>query len=70
MDAIEKGENFTVTREGRSIAELVPVEKRQRFVLAEDFLSASAAAPAIDADRGRAELDNVIDPHMSDPYER
>jgi len=70
MDAVEKGETFTVTRDGREIAELVPVEKRRRFVQAEDFHSASAVAPSIDLDRFRADLESLIDPHLSDPYER
>src|SRR5690554_3187902 len=66
MDAIEKGETFTITRNGREIAELVPVKKQRRFVLADDFLSASFAAPSIDANRWRADLDSVIDPLVSD----
>ena len=70
MDAVENGETFTVTRDGREIAELVPVNNRRRFVLADDFYSASAAAPAVDLDRFRTDLDSLIDPHLSDPYER
>jgi len=70
MDAVEGGQTFTVTRDGREIAELVPVAKRRRFVTADDFNSASAAAPHVDLGRFRADLDAVIDPLVSDPYER
>ncbi|MCB1294737.1 MAG: type II toxin-antitoxin system prevent-host-death family antitoxin [Gordonia sp.] len=30
MDAVERGESFTVTRYGREIAELVPIRGRRR----------------------------------------
>ena len=32
MDAVESGQTFTVTRDGRSIGELVPLRQRRRFV--------------------------------------
>ena len=32
MDAVERGQAFTVTRDGHSIAELVPLRQRRRFV--------------------------------------
>ena len=70
MDAVEKGETFTVTRDGREIAELVPLGKRRRFVPVDDFNSASATAPEIELGRFRADLDAVIDPLVADPYER
>jgi len=68
MDAVEKGQTFTVTRDGREIAELSPVHRRRRFVPADDFLVASNAAPIIDLDQFRADVDGVIDPEVSDPY--
>lgn len=69
MDAVEQGQTFTVTRDGREIAELVPLQSRRRFVPAEDFVAASAAAPTIDLDRYRADLDGAIDQRLSDPYD-
>ena len=69
MDAVEHVEKFTVTRDGRQIAQLVPLRPR-RFVPAEDFLAASASAPALDYGRFVQDLDAVTDPDLHDPYER
>lgn len=70
MDAVERGESFTVTRDGRGIGELVPLRRPKRFVSRDDFARASRTMPAIDPDRFRADLDAVIDPHLDDPFER
>ena len=32
MDAVERGQAFTVTRDGHRIGELVPLRQRRRFV--------------------------------------
>ena len=32
MDAVEGGQAFTVTRDGREIGELIPIRRRRRFV--------------------------------------
>lgn len=69
MDAVEQGERFTVTRDGRQIAELVPLRPR-RSVPAEDFLAASASAPSFDEARFRAELDAALDSEVDDRYAR
>jgi len=69
MDAVEQGERFTVTRDGRQIAELVPLRPR-RSVPAEDFLAASAAAPSFDETRFRAELDTALDAEVDDRHAR
>nr|WP_300144095.1 type II toxin-antitoxin system prevent-host-death family antitoxin [Propionicimonas sp.] len=69
MDAVEHGEKFTVTRDGRPIGELVPLRPR-RSVPAEEFLAASASAPRVDYEQFRRDLDVVIDPYLHDPYER
>ena len=54
MDAVEHGQAFTVTRDGRSIGELVPLRQRRRFVSRAEFVAMSRTAPAIDADAFRA----------------
>lgn len=69
MDAVEHGEAFTVTRDGRQIAELVPIRRRQ-FVPVKEFLALGRALPAIDPDAFRADLDALMDPYGDDPYDR
>lgn len=70
MDAVELGTIFTIIRDGRDIAQLAPLGRRPRFVSAEEFYSASTAAPAIELDRFWGDLNNTIDPHTADPYHR
>ena len=50
MDAVERGQAFTVTRDGRSIGELVPLRQRRRFVSRAEFAAMSRNAPVIDAE--------------------
>jgi len=69
MDAVEHGESFTVTRDGRPIGELVPLA-RPRFVSRVDFVAASATAPLIDLQWLREDLDTSIDFGVEDPYDR
>ncbi len=69
MDAVEHGETFTVTRDGRQIAELVPIRRRQ-FVPVKKFLALGKGLPAIDPDAFRADLDALMDPSGNDPYDR
>ena len=69
MDAVERGEEFVVTRDGHQIGELIPLRQRQRFVSRAQFATMSASAPSIDLDRFRADLD-TIDPIVGDPYDR
>ena len=68
MDAVERGQSFTVTRDGRRIAELVPLRGRRTFVPAEEFLALGKGLPVIDPDRFRADLDELIDPYDRDVF--
>jgi len=61
MDAVEHGQAFTVTRDGRSIGELVPLRQRRRFVSRAEFVAMSRTAPAIDTDAFRADQDAAAD---------
>ncbi|MFT4230551.1 MAG: type II toxin-antitoxin system prevent-host-death family antitoxin [Microbacterium sp.] len=70
MDAVERGESFTVTRDGREIGELIPLRRRRRFVPAEEFVALGRGLPVIEPDQFRADIDAVIDPYPVDPYER
>jgi antitoxin (DNA-binding transcriptional repressor) of toxin-antitoxin stability system len=61
MDAVERGQAFTVTRDGHSIGELVPLRQRRRFVSRAGFAALSRTAPVIDADAFRADQDAAAD---------
>ncbi len=70
MDAVEKGETFTVTRDGQEIGSLVPLRSRRRFVSREEFAAMSVNAPVVDLDTFRADQDVSLDQHQDDPFER
>jgi antitoxin (DNA-binding transcriptional repressor) of toxin-antitoxin stability system len=61
MDTVEQGHSFIVTRDGRRIAELIPIRQTPRFVSRPDFAAASRNAPALDADAFRADQDVALD---------
>jgi prevent-host-death family protein len=61
MDAVERGQAFTVTRDGHSIGELVPLRQRRRFVSRAEFAAMSRNAPVIDAEAFRADQDAAAD---------
>ena len=67
MDSVERGQAFTVTRDGHQIGELVPLRHRRTFVPRGDFLAA-AGTSVVDPDRFRTDLDAVIDNEVSDAY--
>lgn len=60
MRALDRGEEFVVTRNGVPVGELVPSRSR-RFVAAEAALAAFVGAPAIAAERFKADIDAVLD---------
>lgn len=53
MDAVERGQAFTVTRDGHQIGELIPLRRRRRFVTREQFAELSRTAPALDLEAYR-----------------
>ncbi len=59
MRALDKGESFTVTRNGVPVGELVPVRPRV-FVSAETVAAAYRHAPRIAYPRVRKDLDSMI----------
>ncbi|QDP98013.1 prevent-host-death protein [Microlunatus elymi] len=69
MDAVELGESFTVTRDGRDIGELVPLRTRRTFVSRAEFVAASRAAATMNLEQFRAEQDDALDDTM-DRYAR
>ncbi|ACZ30786.1 prevent-host-death family protein [Xylanimonas cellulosilytica DSM 15894] len=70
MDAVERGETFTVTRDGQEIGALVPLRRRRRFVSRSEFAAMSRNAPRVDVDAFRADQDAAFDSHLGDPFER
>ncbi len=59
MRALDKGESFTVTRNGVPVGELVPMRPRV-FVAAETVAAAYRRAPRIAHKRFRHDLDSAI----------
>jgi antitoxin (DNA-binding transcriptional repressor) of toxin-antitoxin stability system len=68
MDAVERGESFTVTRDGHRIGELIPL-RRRRFVSRTEFAAMSRNAPSIDAASFRADQVAAADQDAGNAYE-
>lgn len=60
MRALDRGETFVVTRNGVAVGELTPLRSRT-FVAVDAARAAFAGAPAIDANRFRADVDASLD---------
>lgn len=70
MDAVQRGQAFTVTRDGHQIGELIPLRGRRRFVSRTEFAAMSRGAPAVSVDAFRADQDASADHNEHDPYAR
>ena len=60
MRAVDRGESFVVTRNGREVGELTPLRTR-RFVRAEAVAAAFAGAPTVDSEQFRTDVDAFVD---------
>ena len=60
MRALDRGESFVVTRNGVPVGELLPIRARQ-FVAADTAVAAFAAAPTIEFERFRADIDATLE---------
>jgi len=60
MRGVERGESFTITRNGTPIGRLIPL-RRRTFVPREEVVAAFATSPVLDPDLLRADLDHAID---------
>lgn len=69
MDSVERGQSFTVTRDGHRIGQLIPLGPRRTFISRDEFL-AGWRSPAVDPARFRADVDRAIDNEVNDPYGR
>lgn len=56
MRDLDDGQTFVVTRNGVPVGELLPL-RRHRFVAAETAVATFRAAPPVDYERFRADLD-------------
>jgi antitoxin (DNA-binding transcriptional repressor) of toxin-antitoxin stability system len=59
MRALDRGETFTVTRNGVPVGELRPLPRR--FVAAAAVVAAFASAAPLDRARFRSDLDALVD---------
>ncbi|MDR2974067.1 MAG: prevent-host-death protein [Propionibacteriaceae bacterium] len=69
MDAVEGGQEFIVTRDGREIGELIPLRQHQQFVSRAEFAAMSVTAPVVSLDQFRRDL-GVFDEEVGDPFVR
>lgn len=58
MRQLDRGETFVVTRNGVPVGELSPL-RRHRFVASATAVAMFRAAPRVDRERFRADLDDV-----------
>lgn len=70
MDAVEGGQRFTVTRDGRPIGELMPLLRRRRFVPRAEFAAGSHQAPPLDLAAFRADQTAAVDVELTDLDDR
>ncbi len=67
---VENGQAFTVTRDGHRIGELIPLQRRRRFVPRQEFAAMSRASATVDLDAFRADQEAASDQGIADPYAR
>jgi prevent-host-death family protein len=60
MRALDKGEDFIVTRNGKPVGELRPYQPR-KFIPRQAFIDLFAGSPPIDYERFRADIDAYAD---------
>ena len=66
MRGVERGESFTITRNGTPIGRLIPL-RRRTFVPREEVVAAFATAPVLDAEKFRRDLDAIAE---QNPFDR
>lgn len=67
MRALDAGEDFVVTRNGKPVGELRPYRRRQ-FVPTKQLIAAFQNVPSIDYEELRADLDAVVDQDPTPRY--
>jgi prevent-host-death family protein len=64
MRGVERGESYTITRNGTPIGRLIPL-RRRTFVPRQEVLAAFATAPTVDPDAFRRDIDSAVE---QDPF--
>jgi prevent-host-death family protein len=62
LDRVEAGERLTVTRNGKPVAELVPLARRELTL--EEILRRARSLPPLDPEELRADIDAVLDTRL------
>ncbi|MBF6100937.1 type II toxin-antitoxin system prevent-host-death family antitoxin [Nocardia cyriacigeorgica] len=65
LAAVEAGESFTITRNGKPVAELRPLTRRT-FVPVAELARTSARLPRVDYAEWRADMDAMLDQELPD----
>ncbi|MGH7734688.1 MAG: hypothetical protein ACREOE_13575, partial [Gemmatimonadales bacterium] len=65
---LRQGRAYVLTLNGEPLAKMIPIRRRQA-VSKEEVFAIFAAAPVIDVDELRSELDAAVTQDMRDPYE-
>lgn len=68
MDAVESGQTYAVTRDGRVIGRLVPERVPRRFVTRDRFTHLFRGSRGPDLEHFRADQDENLEQETSDPY--
>lgn len=67
MRALDGGEDFVVTRNGKPVGELRPYKRRQ-FVPTKQLIEAFKSAPSIDYKELREDIDRYVDQDPTPRY--
>lgn len=70
MDGVEAGRSYAVTRDGREIAELIPIHRKRRFIPVREFLAAGQHLPPVDVRTFLNDIRSAFDDELADPYDR
>jgi antitoxin (DNA-binding transcriptional repressor) of toxin-antitoxin stability system len=65
---LRQGHSYTLTLNGEPLAKMIPIRRRQA-VPKDEVLAIFGAAPVIDVDELRSDLDAVVAQDLRDPYE-
>ncbi|MEU5940343.1 type II toxin-antitoxin system prevent-host-death family antitoxin [Micromonospora sp. NPDC047548] len=65
MRGVERGESFTITRNGTPIGRLIPI-RRRTFAPRAEVMAAFATSPVLDASTFRADIDSAIEQDLFD----
>lgn len=66
MRGVERGESFTITRNGTPIGRLIPL-RRRTFVPRDEVMAAFATSVVLDPEKFRSDIDAVLD---QNPFSR